>query len=151
MKKILALAMMVLVGLVAAPNVMADDVFNPICEEGGLTENQRVEAGCDVDSQEGMKRIIGLINVAVGLSGIIAVVVVVFGGQRYLTSAGEPGRIKQAKDMIMYGVIGLVVAMLAWAIVNFVVSGVTSETTGSNLAEPKWIAKTLDSDGTKVI
>lgn len=125
MKKI-AVLMMVLMGIIYSPVVMADNVFNPICEDGSLTENQRIEAGCDAKSQEGVGRIMNIINVAIGLAGLVAVVVVVFGGQRYLTSAGDPGRVKQAKDMVMYGVIGLVVAVLAWAIVNFVLTNVAN-------------------------
>ena len=124
MKKFLAVLMMFLtVGMAVTP-VMADNVFNPICEDGSLTENQKIEAGCDDRSKEGMSRITNIINVAIGLAGLIAVVVVVFGGQRYLTSAGEPGKVKQAKDMILYGVIGLVVTILSWAIVNFVIGNV---------------------------
>ena len=123
MKKIIAVIMMVVMGLIAQP-VLADDVFNPICSEGGLSENEKIAAGCDDRSNEGMSRITNLVNVAMGLAGLIAVVVIVFGGQRYLTSSGDPGKAKQAKDMITYGVIGLVVTVLAWVIVNFVINSV---------------------------
>lgn len=124
MKKFLIILAIVLTGVVGAPATMAVD-FNPICSEGGLTENQRIEAGCtEAGEAKPMERVTNLINVAIGLTGVIAVVVVVFGGQRYLTSAGDPSRAKQAKDMIMYGVIGIVVAVLAWAIINFVITGV---------------------------
>lgn len=127
--------MIALMSIIHSPMVMADNVFNPICEDGSLTENQKIEAGCDTKSQEGMGRIMNIINVAIGLAGLVAVVVVVFGGQRYLTSAGEPGRVKQAKDMVMYGLIGLVVAMLAWAITNFIlmsVSNIGADSGGTN-------------------
>lgn len=124
MKKLLMALAVVLTGVISTP-VMAENAFNPICDKGGLTPNQKIEAGCTIEGGGGVGRIANLINVAIGLAGLIAVVVIVFGGQRYLTSAGDPGKAKQAKDMIMYGVIGLVVAVLSWAIVNFVIIGVS--------------------------
>lgn len=65
-----------------------------------------------------------IINVVIGVIGFVAVAFIIFGGFQYTTSAGDPGKVKKAKDTILYGIIGLVVAMLAYAIVNFVLSSV---------------------------
>ena len=65
-----------------------------------------------------------IINVVIGVIGFVAVAFIIFGGYQYTTSAGDPGKVKKAKDTILYGIIGLVVAMLAYAIVNFVLSNV---------------------------
>ena len=65
-----------------------------------------------------------VINVAIGLIGFVAVVVIIYGGFQYTTSAGDAAKVKKAKDTIMYGVIGLVVALLAFAIVNFILSDI---------------------------
>lgn len=54
------------------------------------------------------------------LAGALAVIVIIIGGLRYITSTGDAARVKQAKDTIFYGVIGLVVAILAYAIVKFI-------------------------------
>lgn len=62
-----------------------------------------------------------LVNTLLYILGTIAVIMIIVGGIRYTTSNGDAGGIKSAKDTILYSVIGLVVAMLAWAIVNFVV------------------------------
>lgn len=59
----------------------------------------------------------------VGLLGIVAVVVIIMGGVSYMTSAGDAGKVKKAKDTILYGIIGLIVAALAFAIVNWVIGG----------------------------
>lgn len=59
-------------------------------------------------------------NIMLFLAGAIAVIVIIFGGVRYITSTGDPARVKQAKDTIVYGIIGLIVAILAYAIVRFV-------------------------------
>lgn len=63
-----------------------------------------------------------IINIVIGVVGFAAVAMTIYGGVQYTTSAGDPGKVKKAKDTIMYGIVGLVVAILAFAIVNFVLS-----------------------------
>ena len=65
-----------------------------------------------------------ILNVALGLIGFIAVVMIIVGGLQYTTSSGDTSKVAKAKNTIMYGVIGLVVALLAFAIVNFVLGNV---------------------------
>lgn len=52
--------------------------------------------------------------------GVVCVVVVIIGGIRYITSSGDSKSAGQARNMILYAIIGLVVAFLAYAIVNWV-------------------------------
>ena len=61
-----------------------------------------------------------IINAIIGIIGIIAVVMIVVGGITYSTSQGDPAKTKKGKDTILYGVIGVIVSLLAFAIVNFV-------------------------------
>ena len=68
--------------------------------------------------------IINIINAVIGILGLIAVVVIILGGISYMTSSGDAGKVKKAKDTILYGVIGLVVCVLAFAIVNFVINNI---------------------------
>ena len=63
-----------------------------------------------------------VINIVIGVVGFVAVAMTIYGGIQYTTSAGDPGKVKKAKDTIMYGIVGLVVAILAFAIINFVLS-----------------------------
>lgn len=65
-----------------------------------------------------------IINVAIGVIGFVAVVMIIVGGLQYTTSAGDAAKVTKAKNTIMYGVIGLVVALLAFAIVNFILTNV---------------------------
>lgn len=65
-----------------------------------------------------------IINVVIGVIGFVAVIVIILGGVNYTTSAGAADKVKQAKDTIMYGIVGLVIALLAFAIVNFVLKNV---------------------------
>ena len=67
----------------------------------------------------------GLTNIAqiiIGLVGGLAILFILWGGIRYTLSRGDPGNIKAAKETVVYAVVGLVVAIVAYAIVSFVVS-----------------------------
>lgn len=68
--------------------------------------------------------IVGIINAVIGILGLVCVVVMIIGGVNYMTSSGDTGKVKKAKDTILYGVIGLVICVLAFAIVNFVISDI---------------------------
>ena len=67
-------------------------------------------------------RIIGIVNIVIGVLGIVCVIVMIIGGINYMTSSGDSGKVKKAKDTILYGVIGLIICILAVAIINFVIS-----------------------------
>lgn len=67
-----------------------------------------------------------IINVIIGLVGFIAVVVLIIGGINFITSQGDTGKVTKARNTILYGVVGLVVALLAFAIVNFVLGSIFS-------------------------
>ena len=117
------------VGIVA-PSVGA-------AEEGGITLRRGVdsakgsdqvtclfgtESGCE--NNGGIFRII--VNVILFLIGAIAVIMLVFGGIKYTVSNGDSNAVTSAKNTIMYAIVGLVVAILAFAIVNFVISSINN-------------------------
>lgn len=61
-----------------------------------------------------------VVNTILYVLGAIAVIMIVIGGIRYVTSGGDASGVTAAKNTILYAVIGLIVAILAFAIVNFV-------------------------------
>ena len=61
-----------------------------------------------------------IINLMITLVGSLAVIFVIYGGLLMVLSAGNPARIKSARETIIYAMIGLVVSIGAYAIVNFV-------------------------------
>ena len=65
-----------------------------------------------------------IINTIIFVIGMIAVVMIILGGITYATSQGDPSKVKKGKDTILYGIIGLVVALLAFAIVQFVLNAI---------------------------
>ena len=68
-----------------------------------------------------------ILSVVFAMVGIIAVIMVIVGGVNYMTSQGDPEKIKKAKNTILYGIIGLVIALLSFAIVSFVLKGLNGE------------------------
>lgn len=68
--------------------------------------------------------LINIINAILGVVGLICVIVMIIGGINYMTSAGDAGKVKKAKDTILYGLIGLIICVLAFAIVNFVITNI---------------------------
>lgn len=61
-------------------------------------------------------------NVLLFIIGAISVIMIVIGGLRYVISGGDSAQVTGAKNTILYAVVGLVVALLAYAIINFVLS-----------------------------
>ena len=68
--------------------------------------------------------VIEIINAIIAVLGLACVVVMVIGGVNFMTSAGDTGKVKRAKDTILYGLIGLIVCVLSFAIVNFLISDI---------------------------
>ena len=108
--------------------VYADAFDANVCNNDNLTAEQKAAAGCvtaeqagDLGQQPGRiaQYIVGII---VGITGSIALVYIILGGVHYMTAAGDPSKIKKAKETIMYAVIGLVVSALAFALTNWIIS-----------------------------
>jgi hypothetical protein len=66
-----------------------------------------------------------VVNVLLFIIGAICVIMLIWGGIRYTTSAGNSASVTAAKNTIMYAIIGLVIAFLAFAIVNWVLGAIT--------------------------
>ena len=65
-------------------------------------------------------------NTILYIVGIIAVVMLIIGGVKYLLSGGDAKKVTDAKNTVLYAIIGLVIAFLAFAIVNFVITALPS-------------------------
>lgn len=83
-----------------------------------------------------------VINWFIAIAGLVSVIFVVYGGISYITSAGEPGKLKKAKDMIFYSLIGLAIVALATVITAFV-SNIIREADESALLNETIISKEI--------
>ena len=70
-------------------------------------------------------------NILLFIIGAIAVIMLIIGGVRYVVSAGDQNAVTSAKNTILYAIIGIVVAFLAYAAVNFVSNQLQNGTSGA--------------------
>jgi len=73
--------------------------------------------------------IASIINVAMGLLGMIVVLLILAGGFLWMTAGGDEAKVTKAKGLIFGGVIGLAIILSAYAIAQFVVGSLLSATT----------------------
>ena len=62
-----------------------------------------------------------LVNVFLFVIGAVAVIMVIYGGLRYVLSGGNAANVTAAKNTILYAIVGIIVALLAYAIIDFVI------------------------------
>ena len=68
----------------------------------------------------------GVIRAFMGLLGIVAVIIILLGGFKWMTAGGNEEKVAEAKKLIISGVIGLVIIMSAYAIAQFVVNSIVN-------------------------
>ena len=123
----------------AVPAIVSADIQDSLC---GAATTQKVDVSADCQTatkgSEGRFQIIltDIINIFSIIVGIVAVVMIIFGGFKYITSAGNQENIKSARNTIIYALVGLIIVALAQVIVRFVlreaVNGTTTTTTGQS-------------------
>jgi len=70
-----------------------------------------------------------IIRVAMGLLGIVAVVIILIGGFYWMTAGGDEGRVETGKKWIFSGVIGLAIILSAYALADFIIKSLVTATT----------------------
>lgn len=112
----------VFAGLAFAPGAAAVDCDTTNPRDIGVNTGVNCAQGSDQPSNlfgdGGLFTII--VNVLLFLIGAVSVIMLIIGGIRYTISNGDQGAITSAKNTILYAVIGLIVAILAYAIVGFI-------------------------------
>jgi len=117
-RQVLTLVAAVVMGLVLAPSLSmaasSTDTFglNPLNSElSGTLGNSDLRT-----------TVARLINVALSLLGVIAVVIILAGGFKWMTAGGNDDKVAEARKMIFSGVIGLAIILSSWAIALFVLN-----------------------------
>lgn len=121
--RVLLTSALMMLGLIALPVATAqvtyaankDDVCAGVADIGGGNACNNPDAGDRLGNF--IKKII---NVLLFVIGAVAVIMIIIGGIKYTTSNGDQSQVTSAKNTILYAVVGLVVAVMAFAIVNFV-------------------------------
>ncbi|MEK7561346.1 MAG: pilin [Patescibacteria group bacterium] len=126
--KLLLLAPVFFLAMGLTPALVLADCAAPDSPAEAIQCGTNNAAGVPVDADPGnsidttIGNVVDLISVAVGIAAVIMLIV---GGFRYITSAGNAEAIKAAKNTILYALIGLVIVALAQLIVNFVLNKTT--------------------------
>ena len=98
--------------------LVADSASAQLNLESGINSAKGTGTPDNVTGDDGLiKKVVNLLLWAIG---IVSVIMIIIGGIRYATSNGDSTQVTAAKNTIMYAVIGLVIAIFAYAIVNFV-------------------------------
>ncbi len=126
MNRILKTSIQILTGLATACTLTAGKVMA-----------MSVQEGAEVARADGMPaELIGengvfthITNVVLFAVGIISVIMLIYGGIRYVVSGGDSKKVTDAKNTILYAIIGLIISILAYAIVHFVINTVAGDTT----------------------
>lgn len=111
-----------------APAAIAQDATEEIqrglCAGANLDfRNTRADCSRDNEALETVNRVIRrIVNLLSVVVGIVAVIMIIIGGFRYVTSGGSDASVTGAKNTILYAVIGLIIVALAQLLVNFVLS-----------------------------
>jgi len=85
---------------------------------GALDESLALSGGEGSDLRQ---TVANLINVVLGFLGIIAVIIVLVGGFKYMIAGGDNEKTKEARGWIISGIIGLAIILSGWAITSFVI------------------------------
>ena len=113
-----ALAGMLLVPMLALGLTVATGTLD-VAAQIDLTPAQPDNVPTELDGDSGVFKTV--VNILLFIIGLISVIMLIWGGIRYTTSGGNANSVTAAKNTIMYAIIGLVVAIFAYAIVNWVV------------------------------
>lgn len=111
-------------GLILVPSIAQAAV---VCDTTNLTLQNGVNCAAPPDTSNKTLFAAGGIfqtvaSVLIFIVGAVAVIMLIIGGLRYVISAGDSKNVTAAKDTILYAIIGIVVALLSFALVQFVVT-----------------------------
>lgn len=123
---ILFAAMLLVPVMMAGTAHAQNEIKNGLCQGANLQVGS--SGGCTTGDPEGKvnSTIEWVINVFSIVVGVVAVIMIIIGGFKYITSSGDSNNVTSAKNTILYAIIGLVIVALAQFIVKFVLSKATS-------------------------
>ncbi|MBU0597162.1 pilin [Patescibacteria group bacterium] len=121
---VLSIIFVMVFGLALAPAVFAQDSFGLSEVATGLNSG-----GDTIATTQSLPETVGrIISVAFGLLGIIAVVIILIGGFKWMTAGGAEEKTTDARNYIVSGVIGLAIILSAYAITSFVLGSLSTAT-----------------------
>lgn len=123
-KKAAVFAIMIALALtVATPAIAAVDAWG----------NQQASIGnsLGMGNKDPRQIAASVINIMLGFLGIIAVVIILLGGFKWMMAAGNEDKVGEAKKLMIAGVVGLIIILASWGLANFVLNSLLSATGGN--------------------
>lgn len=77
-------------------------------------------AVCENKDDDAQSMVLNVIDILLYIVGALSVIVIIYGGIKYVTSTGDEAGIKSAKNAILYAVIGLILAIMSFGLVKYV-------------------------------
>ena len=124
-KKLVSFALCLIIGSAAILPTIVFGQIDPETTNYGLDDMTAIGIATG-DSVTLTGVIVQVINVALGFLGVLAVIIILYAGFKWMTAAGSDEKVKDAKTMIVQALIGLVIIFMAWVIANFVIEGLMS-------------------------
>ncbi|MBI1961525.1 MAG: hypothetical protein HYS45_02385 [Parcubacteria group bacterium] len=106
-------------GLVCSNSICVDANASRQADPFGVTDASQINVG---QNQDLKGSIANVVNILLGFLGILAVIIILYAGFKWMTASGNEEQVGEARKMLLQAVIGLVIIMLAWVITNFVTS-----------------------------
>ena len=98
------------------------DIQGNLCSGANVDVTGR-STSCPTTGGSGLNDLlVKIVNIFSAIVGVIAVLMIIVGGLKYITSGGDSGNVSTAKNTIIYAIVGLVIVALAQIIVRFVLS-----------------------------
>lgn len=91
--------------------------------------NDMTSAGVKLGTRDLKGSVMGIINLLMGFLGIIAIIIILVGGFKYMTAMGSDDKIGEAKKLIIAGIVGLCIILGSYSIAYFVVESMITATT----------------------
>jgi len=95
---------------------------------GGIDTGINYGTATGLSTRDVREVVARIINVAMGLLGIVAVVIILAGGFLWMTAGGNEEKVEKAKSLIFSGIIGLAIILTSFAIARFVISSLGDAT-----------------------
>lgn len=125
----LVAALAVLLALTLPAYAQENDIIGGLCTGAELEFRENPSGDCSDggDATEKINDLIrSVINLLSAIVGVIAVVMIIVGGLRYITSGGNDTSVTSAKNTILYAIIGLIIVALAQVLVRFTLSKIAN-------------------------
>lgn len=101
----------------------ADCISDPTSAGCPCALNSSSAACQDLSKQDGLSNTLkNATNIVLFIAGALAVIMIIYGAIRFMTAHGNEKQVESARLIVTYSVIGLIIAILAYALVNFVLS-----------------------------